>query len=257
VSETYLDMARLALLAPDWTVSNWRFFMRAAADGPAEIRSALAYVSGRGDKPAGVATMEQHAKINKAKGTGRYMAKVLLTFQGVVMAANIAMWGTPFPQDEEDKRLWYMIKLPYTNEAGRHYYLDIYGHFFEPIRAATDPYNWFKGKRSFIWRGAEEQFTGRNWRNDYIGTVDDLLKGKLYRSQYDKWPEPGLLGWKQIPNRVIHGISAFLPIPLKTAGETIVGQRPAIEMLGSTGLKLRLERKKKRRASPPPVPLPK
>ncbi len=256
VDPTNVDLARLALLAPDWTLSNWRFFYHAARGMEGDLRggmaAALNYVQGKGPKPENMSSMADVQKAhNINKGAGRYMMRVILTLQGVVAAANIALWGTPFPQDEEDKDKWYMIKLPNTDEGGRHYYLDLHGHFFEPVRAVLDPYRWAKGKQSFLARGVQEQIQGRNWRDDYIGTVKDLLEGKLYRSRYEQWPEAGFAGWKQIPNRVIHGASAFLPIPVRTGFDAARGERPAFEMLNMTGLKVTRERATKKRQRRP------
>jgi hypothetical protein len=241
VSDTALDWFRMALLAPDWTLSNWRMFFDATRGSTLENLLSEKIKQG---KPLGETEALLFGGGKHAKGAMHYMARVFFTLGLLTMVANIALHGDPFPHAKEDiGRTWWMVKLPYRDEKNRPYYLDLFGHFFEPVKAASSPLRWASGKRSFIWRGVEEQLRGTNWRGDYIGNIEDLTEGNLYRSKYKPWPEPGLFGWKRMPSRIIHAGSSFIPIPLRTVIDVGIGEKIPIETISSTGLYVRRGRR--------------
>jgi len=247
VSKTHLDAARLVLLAPDWTISNWRFFIDAAkiSDELAILKGGI-YKGGIYEKQvAGEPPTTAEGLFFGAEETApatRYMGRVISTLGLLVAAVNIALWGTPLPHEPEDREgKWYMIKLPYKTEEGEYYYLDIIGHFFEPVRAAGDPIRWAKGKRSVGWKIVEEAVTGRDWKGSYIKSTSELYEGmkegdyNLYKSRFDTEST----GWGAIPTRVIHGLTSFVPIPVQTAVDVGTGNKDAIEFSGSVGLPTR------------------
>lgn len=237
VSETALDFFRMTLLAPDWTLSNWRMFFDASKTS--NLARMLSEKMRKGE-PLGRFGKLAFGEGKNTRAMTRYMMRAFFTLGLLTMAVNIMLWGNPFPQDDDDKSTkWWMVKLPYQDERRRHYYMDIFGHFFEPIKAASNPARWAAGKRAFGWRNIEEQLRGVNWRDDYIGNIEDLAKGNLYRSKWDKWPEPGMFGWKQAPNRIIHSVSAFAPIPLRMGVDIAIGERKPVEALSSVGLFVR------------------
>lgn len=234
ISDTYVDMMRLGLLAPDWTVSNFAFF---AESGKISDVVRWAKNGGIGKKPAGMEGTGEF--FNTSKGASRFMGKVLISLLGVTAAVNFALWGTASPQDDEDKKKhWFKIKLPLNDPKGRPYYLDLLGHFFEPWKAVMNTERWVTGKGSFISRQIIEQWTGKNWRGNNIGDTNDLVQGKLYRSKFEPWPEGGAFGLKRLPSRTIHGVSQFIPIPIRQFIDVGLEQKELIETISSTGLKI-------------------
>ena len=74
------------------------------------------------------------------------MGKVLFGLGAIVTGLNYAFNGRVVTTD---KHRWWMVQMPdryFMDEMGRAYYLDLLGHFFEPIKAVSDPYKWFRGK---------------------------------------------------------------------------------------------------------------
>jgi hypothetical protein len=241
VSKTHLDIARLMLLAPDWTISNWRFFIDAAkvSKGYQAARKRLT----KKDLTTGEALFVGGDETAPAT---RYMGRVIATLGTLVAATNLALWGTILPHEPEDlKKKWYMVKLPFKTKEGAYYYLDVFGHFFEPIRAVSDPVRWAKGKRSVGWKVVEEGITGRNWNGEYIKSVTELYKGaeegdySLYKSRYGQEST----GWGAIPTRTIHGLTSFVPIPVNIAVEIGTGDKKPIEGLDALGVPTRRGRR--------------
>ena len=241
ISKTHLDVARLLLLAPDWTISNWRFFIDAGkvSTGYQAARKRIA----KRDLSAGEALFLGGEDVSPAT---RYMGRVIGSLGLLTAAVNLALWGKIFPHEPDDlKSKWYMVKLPFKTKDGGYYYLDIFGHFFEPIRAVSSPIRWFKGKRSVGWKTVEESITGRDWKGDYIKSTTELFEGikegdySLYKSRYDMEST----GWGAIPTRVIHGTTSFIPIPVQTAVDVGTGNKSAIEATSSLGIAVRRGRK--------------
>lgn len=229
VTKTAYDAMRLGLLAPDWTIGNWRTFL--GGIGFSNLANAIRErVTGR--------ESEQWAFGKNAKGARRYFARIIFTLALLTLAGNLALWGTPFPHPPEDrKKYWWCIMLPFTDKDGKHYYLDLFRHFIEPIRAVFDPWRFASGKMAVLPKQIMDQLEGKNWRGDWIGTNKDLLtEGKLYRSKYDEWPEPGFMGLNQALPRVLHAVSSVAPIPFKDAFLVATGDKELIELSSSAGL---------------------
>lgn len=245
ISKTQLDWMRLALLAPDWTLSNWRFFTNAV-----KLQDIMRWVKADRlpvyDKQTG--KIKGYEKLRKwrntTKGESRYMGKVMTTLGLLTAVANTIMWGKPI---SDDPRKWYMIQLPYQDQDGNYYHFDLFGHFFEPIKAISDPLRWAKGKQSVLLRMGQEQLDTKDWRGNWIGNVDDLAEGKLYRSKYKQRPEQGFMGWKSYPSRVIHAGLSLTPIPIRSAIDTVLGEKSISETVGTTlGLPIHKSYKKKK-----------
>lgn len=243
VSKTHLDIARLMLLAPDWTISNWRFFLDAA-----KVSKGYRAVRTRISKRELTTAEGLFVGADETAPSTRYMGRVIATLGTLVAATNLALWGTIAPHEPEDrKNKWYMVKLPYKTKEGAYYYLDIFGHFFEPIRAVSDPIRWAKGKRSVGWKTVEEAVTGRDWKGEYIKSVAELYEGieqgdySLYKSRYDMEST----GWGAIPTRIIHGTTSFIPIPVQTAVDIGTGNKKVVEAASSIGLAVRRGRRPK------------
>ena len=251
VSKTHLDIARLMLLAPDWTISNWRFFLDAAKVSKG-YKAARTRISKR-ELTTGEGLF---IGADETAPSTRYMGRVIATLGTLTGAVNLALWGKVFPHEPEDlKSKWYMVKLPFKTNDGAYYYLDIFSHFFEPIRAVSDPIRWAKGKRSVGWKTVEETVTGKDWKGEYIKSVAELYEGieqgdySLYKSRFSQEST----GWGSIPTRVIHGTTSFIPIPVQTAIDIGTGNKKAVEAASGAGLAVRRgrrpETKKKKKAT--------
>ena len=230
-----MDVMRLMLLAPDWTLSNWRFFGRAAKlpglPSVMDIYDAF--------RKAGQLPKDPHhprtslfRNLEKPKDTSKgaagYMGKVIMFIGGMTALINKASNDEWLPTDNE---LWYMAQLPddmFMDEMGRARYIDLFGHFFEPIKALKDPLRWWAGKKSFAIGRMQDLYNRKNWRGDYIGNVGDLKKGHLYRSKYED--DPG--GWGTVPSMAIHQATAFAPIPAKAVFEGAIGEQTPFDAFG-------------------------
>jgi len=237
VSETTLDAMRLLLLAPDWTTSNWQLFGNAA-----KVSTAYKALSENNQLPsfdeAGNVTGWRTPPANTEKGASRYMMKVIGTIGIGTMVANMLMNGRIRPTDDDR---WSMIELPndlFFDEFGRAYYLDAFGHFFEPVRAFTDPGRWLNGKKSFLAGAMQEAIQGKNWRGDYIGGVNEMItllpggeKANMYRSKYKDTPG----GWERLPLTAIHTVLKGVPIPLRAFGDYLAEEKTGAEAVSILG----------------------
>jgi hypothetical protein len=113
------------------------------------------------------------------------------------------------------------IKLPYKDEQGKPYYMDLLGHFFEPWKAVTETERWVTGKGSFLWRQLLDQATGENWRGNKIGDLTDLAEG-------------------------IHAVASFTPIPVSVMVDVLRGEKDPIQLMSTTGIPVTKGRKRAR-----------
>jgi hypothetical protein len=226
ISDTTWDAMRLGLLAPDWTLSNWRYTI----NGLRELASV------KGKSAAGSVAAQD-------------MLKTTLMLGALGYGLNKAFTG--HSQLENPKGTKNMVAI---GEMGgdKMLYLDLYRHFGEPLKVfksgkSGKPGTWFYdspvryavNKSSAILRIIDMIRTGEDWRGRPLATWDDLMNGKFHGDPYKPYWERG----SSLPGvaLIAFGESA-IPIPI-TTGMRVAGgdEAPAVGIGSVFGVHLKEE----------------
>ncbi len=221
------DAARMFLLAPDWTESNWRYFF----SGMRELARGVNQIAGL------------KAPTAWFSGPGANLIKIGMWWALVTQLTNMALNdGETTWKHERAKKLY--AKIPKNSAIGRalgfkeDYYIDLLGHLIEPGKVALRGETLAEGiERHFFYKLSQiagvlyDVVTpgGYDWAGRHAAGLNDLLKGKLTGSRYKK-PEGALGKW---PGVAVNTARRFLPIPADAALEMALGTKEAPETIGS------------------------
>lgn len=265
ISETAMDTLRLALLAPDWQTSNWRFTINSIRG--ALPRASREYLIKTGSETRKVKTGAR-ARTNRrlaAKELGRATGNLgKAAFKKYLQAyfvmglftqiTNYAMTG--FLLDDEEPRFAFQNApgnknklLIYVDKDGREFYLDTLRHFGEPLKifkrfkvtdSVTDSAlslvssiaKYLEDKRSAVINIAKEIVTMRDWRDRPFSDLDTLLKtGEHVTSPTARIPRH----MSRIPGLVVQQVHNVLPIPAEEGFQAATGKKSIVQVGGAFG----------------------
>jgi hypothetical protein len=127
--------------------------------------------------------------------------------------------------------------------AGARMYLNLIGHFNDPVRAATQTVNFAVGKKSLVAKAALELSTGEDWRgqkykpiDDYITSVFDVFRDNLWDGlkdvsltadygEYVPYYDSSL----QTPTVLLGQLQGILPIPVQALIGISLGEGDALD----------------------------
>ncbi|MBU2552267.1 MAG: hypothetical protein KKB20_27900, partial [Proteobacteria bacterium] len=206
---TLQKMARLLLLAPDWTESNFRTVT-------GMIPGLNDWINKRiGDAPA-PAGMDKVYR--------RFWARVALRIAVSTAIAQMLLIGWDEPEEfyKEQMLSGRFRKLRWTemditglyrllgiDTGGERMTFSLGGHFFDPLKM-LDPFSLAKGKASPIMRAAGALFTGSDWaERPFTGVAELATTGKtIKQSPYDE--KEGELN--RLPSTLVNQIVNMQPI---------------------------------------------
>jgi hypothetical protein len=208
VSPTMLDVSRLALLGPDWTISN--------------VMSMYGALQ-RGDE----------GYVHRA-----FWTRIAARTAAITLAWNLMMM--PFGDDEFEKAYaagnlrWMGMNLTPIyhllggdRDAGM--YFQLAGHFLDPIKFIGHPVQSAKYKSSVVGRIVIDALTGVDFANRRYTTFGELMtSGKTV--SWKSNAKAGPISNSQIPSFLLNKKSGTMPIGVQKIGGWITGNNDGFEM---------------------------
>lgn len=228
---TLQNVARLLLLAPDWTESNTRSFLGAIAPKDA-INRGIDRLIGAIPPPEGMAPVYR-----------QFWGRVLYRTIAATAIANLAVNG--WRQEDRDAYLKFLknqllnwetaSRLRWTgvyldplyrvlgiDTGGEHRVFALAGHLTDPLRMLMNPSDFIKGKGSPIMKYADSLLTGTDWADRPFSSVGELvatgqtIKGSRYEAK-----EPF---FSRFPSTVASDLLSSIPIQMGHLVKGVTGE---------------------------------
>jgi len=206
---TLQKMARMLLLAPDWTESNFRtvsgmvpglnkFISKTVGDvpGPKAMEDVYRRFWGRVMLRIAVSTIVAQLLLNGSDETEEFLEEQLLSNK-----ANKLRWT-----EIDVTKLYHMLGV---DTEGQRKTFSLGGHFFDPLKL-IDPFRLVKHKGSPFVRAASAAFSGSDWaERPFTGIKEFVTTGKTIKKSAFQEKVGGL---NRLPSVVVNQVVNMQPI---------------------------------------------
>jgi hypothetical protein len=235
VSPTQMDVARLLLLGPDWTISNTRSFMKGLWHRDSEISGAGGWVSGNNLERKLYSTFWM-----------RVMGRSLL------LTAVINSLMSPFDEREPGERLqdafraggfkWLMADITPLmrafGETDSDFYLNTFGQFIDPFKYVTNPPESFYHKMAPLSKAGVDLWTGTRWDKKRAVPLSQVPEKGLYAYS----DRTGTTQPDELASYAIWHLINMMPIQAKNRLDLITGDSNRVKsILESVGIDIKQE----------------
>jgi hypothetical protein len=235
VSPTQMDVARLLLLGPDWTISNTRSFMKGLWHRDSEISGAGGWVSGNNLERKLYSTFWM-----------RVMGRSLL------LTAVINSLMSPFDEREPNERLqdafraggfkWLMADITPLmrafGETDSDFYLNTFGQFIDPFKYVTNPPESFYHKMAPLSKAGVDLWTGTRWDKKRAVPLSQVPEKGLYAYS----DRTGTTQPDELASYAIWHLIDMMPIQVKNRLDLITGDSNKVKsILESVGIDIKQE----------------
>lgn len=231
---TLQALARLMLLAPDWTESNWRTVVGMVPG----LNQKLSRMVGDVPPPKG---MEQVYR--------NFQARIWLRLAGATLIAQLLLNGfddsEKFYTEQITPERWRKFRWTQVDISSLYAWLGIDlegnrktfsvgGHFLDPLKA-LDPFKLAKGKASPAMRALGAGFSGTDWADrPFTGAAEFLRTGQtIKQSPY----EPVEGGLNRLPAALVNQVINMQPIQVGQFLRYLQGEEDGLSaLLHSAGM---------------------
>lgn len=235
---TLQHIFRILALAPDWTWSNVRSFIKAFGTG----REAAIYRAMWG-------------RIALKGAAATILANLVLSFMDDkdFVERYKAAW-------KSGRLRWLGVDITpiyrmFGGQSGRRKYFNLFGHFLDPVKwLSSPPSRTAKAKGSPLLRAVVDAWTGRDWADRPFTTAAELfgvddkgvykrrvpgkhsvgerkggqLAGRLVKTPWDKG---GTITWAQLPSYLAYEARGAAPIQAQSMAAYIAGEIDGFDFL--------------------------
>jgi hypothetical protein len=221
-------IARLMLLAPDWTESNFRTVTGMLPGANDKISKLIGDVA----PPAGMDALYR-----------KFWARVMLRIAVSTIIAQLLLNGKDdtekFYKEQAASNRWNkfrwteidistLYKALGIDTEGQKKTFSLGGHFFDPLKL-LDPLRLIKGKASPFMRSMGAAFSGRDWADrPFAGTAELVATGKtVKKNPY----EPVESGFNRLPAVVVNQAVNMQPIQMGQLLRYLAGEEDGLSAL--------------------------